>query len=131
VKARPGLAVTLLALVALASSARLVAEAVRTHAGWDGRDLVAEHQARFAALRRLLPRDGVVGYLSDEPGAAREYFLAQYALAPVVLDPAGARALVVGNFFDPARAPGLAAGQGLVLVADLGAGVMLFRRAGP
>jgi hypothetical protein len=130
VKARAVLAATLLALAALASSARLVAEAVRTYAGWDGRDLVAEHRARFAGLRRMLPRAGVVGYLSDEPGAAREYFLAQYALAPVVLDPTGAPALVVGNFFDPERAPALAAGRGLVLVADLGAGVMLFRRAG-
>jgi hypothetical protein len=92
---------------------------------------VAEGHARFAPLRRLLPRAGVVGYLSDEPGGAREYFLAQSALAPVVLDPEGPRALVVGNFFVPERAPGLAAARGLVLVADLGAGVMLFRRSGP
>jgi len=49
-----------------------------------------------------------------------EYFLTQYVLAPLLLDRGGAHAVVVGNFFDPARAPAIAARIGLVLLADRG-----------
>jgi hypothetical protein len=78
-----------------------------------------------------LPARGVVGYVSDDLEAAREYFLTQYTLAPLVVDRAVGHPLVVGNFFDPATAPAVAARQQLRLVHDVGEGVMLFRALGP
>jgi hypothetical protein len=57
----------------------------------------ASGQTRFRELRRLLPGHGVVGYLSDKPDAVVTYFLAQYALAPLVLERGAARPVVAGT----------------------------------
>lgn len=128
---RAAIAVTVLVGVALWSSGQFLVSTLRLHAQASGSDVVVYYHARFKDLRRLLPRRGVVGYVSDDPGAAREYYMTQYVLVPVVLDPTTARGLVVGNFFDPARAGPIAEGYGLVLLRDFGEGVMLFRGHGP
>lgn len=128
---RATIAVTVLVGVALWSSGQFLASTLRVHAQVSGHNLVVYYHARFRDLRRMLPRHGVVGYVSDDPKAGREYYMAQYVLAPVVLDQTTARALVVGNFFDPARASAVAEGYGLVLLCDFGEGVMLFRGHGP
>ena len=81
---------------------------------------------RFAALRADLPARGVIGYLG-EPGenALPDYYLAQYALAPLVVDRSVQHQFVVGNFPSqevPASLPGLRKihdfGDGLVLLAN-------------
>jgi len=123
-------AVALLVALALATNGHYLVKVVRFRATYEGPNRTTYYEDRFAPLRRLLPRHGVVGYVSDRPSAEREYFLTQYALAPLLLDRGGVHAVVVGNFFEPARASAVAAPMGLVLVRDLGNGVMLFRGSG-
>lgn len=54
---------------------------------------------RFAALKTELPPRGVVGYLGDSgESATSDYYLTQYALAPLVVDRSTNHELVVGNF---------------------------------
>jgi hypothetical protein len=114
------------AVLCLLSSARLVVDAptparVRQSAG----EIAKRSDQRFAALRTMLPERGVVGYVG-EPGTAAlgDYYLAQYALAPVVVDHSLNHSLVVGNF--RAGQPPSEPPEGLHLVKDFGDGVLLF-----
>lgn len=76
---------------------------------------------RFASLKAALPQSGVVGYVGDANDTA-DYYLAQYALAPLVLEHSPNHPLVVGNFRSAPR-PGLL--SGLQVQTDFGAGVLL------
>jgi hypothetical protein len=110
-------------LCCLLSSARLVIEAPHTLKNSRG-EIAKRSDQRFAALKAALPGNGVVGYIG-EPGAPAlaDYYLAQYALAPLVLDHSTNHPLVVGNF--PAS-PAPALSGDLQLVMDFGDGVQLF-----
>jgi hypothetical protein len=91
--------------------------------------IASRSDQRFAALKAMLPERGVVGYIGDpgrrDPGnSAADYYLAQYALAPLVVDRSTKHPLVVGNFVDSPPMP--APASNLQLVRDFGNGVMLF-----
>ena len=117
--------VLLLAFVfcCLLSSARLVIQA--TILGRSAPDDVEQRSdLRFARLKAALPQRGVVGYVGDtgESGIAT-YYLAQYALAPLVLDRSSNHSFVVGNFRSSAASRAF---DKLRLVKDFGDGVLLF-----
>jgi hypothetical protein len=78
---------------------------------------------RFAALRAALPQRGVVGYIGQSHNSTADYYLAQYALAPLVVDRSANHSLVIGNF--PSSPPPLQT-EGLRLLRDFGNGVLLF-----
>ena len=84
-------------------------------------------ESRFRKLREALPVNGHVGFITDEvgDGLVARYYLTQYALAPIVVEEGTSRDLVIGNFrkFDPHLVP-----VTLLLVADFGDGLLLFRR---
>ena len=77
---------------------------------------------RFAALRDVLPRRGVIGYIGQSEGVG-QYYLTQYALAPLVVDHSLNHSIVIGNFptSRPRELP-----NNLELVRDFGDGVLLF-----
>ena len=126
---RAGVAVILLAGIAVLSTAQLVVWAV-TQRFYSGQtDEISGYERRLAGLRRMLPRRGVVSYVSDQPDSDKERYLTQYALAPLLLDLAPQHGLGVGNFFDPASGPALVAAGPFEVLRDLGEGVMLLRRS--
>ena len=116
------------ALCCLLSTARLVIDApTLSSLKTSNSEIASRSDRRFSALKAALPERGVVGYIG-EPGtpALADYYLTQYALAPLVIDHSSNHALVVGNF--PA-APALNAPlDDLRLVKDFGDGVLLFAR---
>ena len=117
--------IALLAFVSccLLSSARLVVQTPIP--GHSIQDKVAQRSdLRFAALKAALPQHGVIGYVGDtgESGVA-PYYLAQYALAPLVLVHSPNHPWVVGNF--PSSAPA-ASFEKLRLLKDFGDGILLF-----
>jgi len=119
------------------STARIVWDAPRPNDPPDSALGVGRRSdQRFAALKASLPERGVIGYLG-EPGAAAlgDYYLAQYALAPVVIDHSPNHALVVGNFpsspgGSPAASPPGPPSENLQVVKDFGDGVLLFANKG-
>jgi hypothetical protein len=116
-------AVLILTLCCLLSSARLVVKSPGLgHLTPD--DIAARSDQRFAALKTALPGREVIGYvgLPGDSGLP-EYYLAQYALAPRVVERSTNHALVVGNF--PASSQVISP-AGLQLVKDFGNGVLLF-----
>ena len=126
VPGRITIGIVLFAACCLMSSARLVIDAPRPASVRNSREDVAKRSdQRFSAVKAALPGYGVVGYIG-EPGtpALADYYLAQYALAPLVLDRSPNHALVLGNFPDES-APATPSGD-LRLVQDFGDGVLLF-----
>jgi hypothetical protein len=112
-------------LCCLLSSARLVVDAPAPATLKNSRgDVARRSDQRFAALKSALPPRGVVGYIG-EPGtpALGDYYLAQYALAPLVVDHSSNHPFVIGNF--PASPPPNPPSN-LQLVKDFGDGVLLF-----
>ena len=94
-------------------------------------DIVTRSEQRFHGLRAVLPKSGVVGYLSDARGPmekTRSYYLAQYALAPVVIAQDTNHELVVGNCASALGVARLASASGLKVVRDFNNGVALLRR---
>jgi len=83
---------------------------------------------RFASLKGALPHEGIVGYVGDSGAPPGQYYLAQYALAPLVVEYSANPEWVVGNI--PKNHPDPAAIEQLELVRDFGDGVVLFRNKG-
>ncbi|MBL9200732.1 MAG: hypothetical protein JNL39_09515 [Opitutaceae bacterium] len=104
-------------------------------------DSVARMERRLARLRHALETRrlrGVVGYVADVPAervageaqATVDYYQAQFALAPAVLDLVAERhGWVVTNLRTAALAQRMPAGY--VVVEDFGEGVALLRKAAP
>jgi len=93
-------------------------------------DWVERYEQRFIPLRRELPSGAILGYVSDSlaDDDARAYFMAQYALAPVVLTRDLREGhLILGNFVSGRVDPNLLRGLGLILARDFGNGVVLLR----
>jgi hypothetical protein len=102
-----------------------------------GKKTVAWHERRFADLKKKLPPYGTVGY-AGEPTSERfdpdidefwEYILAQYSLAPLVVDKSLDHRYIIGNFY---RAGTIAKFRqsGLAVIEDFGNGVMLLSNEG-
>ncbi|HEY2029350.1 MAG TPA: hypothetical protein VGH20_09090 [Myxococcales bacterium] len=96
--------------------------------------------ARFAKLRVLLPAQGEIGYLSDDPPTARPtddpsppgtqlYEEAQFALAPLILrNGDDTRPVVVAQVRDADHLDGLAREHGLRIAVTAGPHLAILRR---
>jgi hypothetical protein len=100
-------------------------------------DPISEYEKRFTRLRQVLPRNGAVGFLSDDPAPFLKgdyvrdgtLYLTQYALSPVVVYDTAQVPLVVGNFHSSsAPSPELWKNLRLRPIANYGNGVVLFKR---
>ena len=112
------------------SSGRLLWDARPGGPQRDVNEVAKRGDPRFAAVKALLPARGVVGYIGEPgEGAKGDYYLAQYALAPLVVDDSTNHRFVVGNFRSAAAVPSGSENPQLVklqLVKDFGDGVFLF-----
>jgi len=97
-----------------------------------GTDEITMYEERFSALLGLLPKQGVVGYISDKfdnpDHDTKAFYLTQYAIAPTLLVREKNRPLVVGNFKDTELRAKEFEKYGLELSKDLNNGIMLFVR---
>jgi hypothetical protein len=113
-----------LVLCCMMSSARLIIDApTPKHVLDSASEIPKRSDQRFAELKTMLPDRGVVGYVGESGSPAEVgYYLAQYALAPLVVDRSPNHPLVVGNFRISTPPPP----ENLKLVKDFGNGVLLF-----
>lgn len=93
-------------------------------------------QERFAPAFAHLPKDAPLGYISDLPldqkAGVTAFLAAQYALAPHAVAPVDPRVpteWAVGNFALAGDYPASGARLGYMVVADVGKGVLIFRRS--
>lgn len=90
--------------------------------------------ARFEPLAGRVPPGTTLGYYFDQAHANLQlchpherFYLAQYALAPLLVERSLTRALVLVDSDDPSAPPALAAEGGWTLLVDLKNGVRLYR----
>jgi hypothetical protein len=124
VSSRQTIAVLIFIVCSLLSSGRIFWDARTPERATKGAiDIGQRSDRRFAAVKTLLPQRGVIGYIGESGALARgDYYLAEYALAPLVVDDSPNHRLVLANF---PEAP-LPAPANLQLVKDFGNGVALF-----
>jgi hypothetical protein len=91
-----------------------------------GNDGISVYEKRFDGLRTVLPPHATIGYVSDAEPYDIEYYLTQYTLAPLTVDPKQSHDLVIGNFVNKASNPTTWNGANLDPLLDLGNGVKLF-----
>ena len=94
-----------------------------------------DYLSGLAPAKSLLPATSIVGYTGDEPldfahpgQAEGEYYLAQFAVAPLLLDPRGDREFVLASFSSDGRLQRRLEAGDLVLVRHLVPGRALLRR---
>jgi hypothetical protein len=119
------LGVLLITLSSFLSTARYAGQAPQVHSLVGGNATPAAYERRFEGLRSTLPGHGVVGYLGGAHYEPANYYLAQYSLAPLVLDHSSDHPLVVGNFDSSDMASETAWPSQLTLLQDFGDGVVL------
>jgi hypothetical protein len=135
---RPAIAakfgVALIVLAALYSSLPMLIDSAQSLA--PSLDFVSSYEKRFEGVRTLLPKRGVIGYVSDQSNLAFDYFLANYTFAPVMAETGDAPRLFIRNLTrDTAKSdPGSPEGQYTVrrtpdaTVYDFGRGVSVVER---
>ena len=115
-------AILLFTICCLLSTIRILREAPNpAHITRD--DVSKKSDERFAAVKTRLPASGVIGYIGESGNSSTpDYYLTQYALAPLVVDRSSHHAIVIGNFplSRPSDLP-----PNLRLVEDCGSGVLL------
>jgi len=91
------------------------------------------NEIRLAPVKKQLPSQGVIGYVSDdsrieESVAWRRYAMTQYALAPLIVERTTEHKLIVGVFKDPDTIPTVAASKNLRVTQIFDEGVVLFQK---
>lgn len=90
--------------------------------------IAARSDQRFSLVKTRLPAEGVIGYIGEMgDSAVPDYYLTQYALAPLVVDHSTGHAIVIGNF-PSSQPPEIPAD--LRVVQDFGNGVLLLAGRG-
>lgn len=126
--------VYLLAAIGLASSVSLVWHAEPLGRRRTEKDEIVLSLRRFEPLRKALPPRATVGYEADsenpleDRAEVKRFYLAQYAVAPVIVVAGVDRDLVIGNYQDPGANCRICRSGRFVLQKDFGGGLMLFRR---
>lgn len=94
-------------------------------------DEVSAYELRFARLKLSLPEHGIVCYVPDYTSgdlAKKDFFLARYALAPLVVRNASDCDPLIGDF--PPGIPRTDIGSKYSVVQDFGNGVLFLNRNG-
>jgi hypothetical protein len=91
--------------------------------------MIAAVEERFGGVKRAIPANTVVGYVSDVSQPA-VLSAAQYGLAPILVVDDPGRDWVVGNFSKQLDYAEFGRARQLTPVKDFSNGVVLYRRAG-
>lgn len=132
---------TLIALSALISSSLLMMNKDSDAEYGNTDDKISSYEHRFAGLKNAFHPLTVVGYISDlQPdkeiekyyiaGHYSEHNITEYVLSPMILESGTNHPFVIGNFHKPVNISRVSLENHLILVRDLGNGVMLFRSEG-
>ena len=90
-----------------------------------GTDSISLYVSRFDLLRQVLPKRATICYMASANADGMDYFLTEYALAPVVVANDGDCELWIGNSKNGQPLP---QHTDLTLLRDFSTGVQLFKK---
>ena len=142
--ARVRLGILLIVFFSLLSSYQLLVKWVQFDPRFIGSDEVTLNEKRFDKVKESLPSHGVVGYwpnggpatveqlMFGNPGDLQQWFLTQYALAPIIVSPTLGQNLIISNYrpapgYFPGGLPTTKESAGRKVI-DFGNGVQLIMR---
>jgi hypothetical protein len=142
IKRKQPIGIGLLVIVTCLSAFQALWQNARSYEEAPETDPVTIHERRIAQLKEFLPSSGSVGYITtvenDRIFAAEKSFsnveflaqfvLTQHTLAPLLVRNSPDFPVVVGNFLDGEPAPGFREKYHLVLLRDLGNGLILYQK---
>ena len=121
-----------LAVIAGAINIMGIAKQYKEYKRLGGQDQVTRLEMNLAPLMTFLPKEGVIGYISDYKDPVeywRTYAITQYILAPLMLQTGRKKAeLFVGHFKDIPSGVRSYENDYLMLFEDSQSGVVLLRR---
>jgi hypothetical protein len=120
-----GVGAALIALCSLAANLQLFNNWLEFGFGFVGSDNITKFDERYRDVKAVLPGQGVAGFITDNPGMVEEYYLTQYSLAPLLLEPGKTHEYVV-SLYHNAPDKERPTGPEPYTVADLGYGTSLF-----
>lgn len=132
--ARVRVGVILFILFALYSNWQVFQGSVEFDLSFVGKDEITQYEKRFDVMRVMLPEHGTVGYAANidyahydrsDAAALRDWFLAQYTLAPVMVSITTGHKLTIINYSGAAANADSSDARGLT-VKELGSGNRLF-----
>lgn len=92
-----------------------------------------DYERRLGPVREMLPKEGVVGYVTDEAmdplEKTRYLYLTQYSLCPLIVVKGKDQPFVIAYSKDVRTTTGPQV-QGLTLTRDFGDGIRLYRNFG-
>lgn len=90
---------------------------------------IAAQLQRFEPVRRELPPNTPLGYISDLKRDAATILTIQFAIAPILLVGDASHEWVLGNFSKPQNYVEFGRAHGLTLVKEFANGVVLYRQS--
>lgn len=135
------LGVALIILFALLSNAKLLKEVSKFDPKLIGRDGITLYEKRFKGLKKILPPNSIVGYITDtgelnqdrttwqaNADICAKFSLTQYALSPVIVTYFRNKSdFVVGNFHGPLKNFKFPEDRDFIVIKDFKNGVVLFK----
>ncbi len=124
--------IILLIFISLLSNINLFKKSFILYREKGGSNKITAYLDRFDNIRKDLPLNGIVGYISDmrpydSEDGTWDYYLTQYELCPLVIDMNNDHKWVVGNFSSNTSFIPNSSLSNLVPVRNYGNGLILFR----
>ncbi len=126
--------IILLIVLSLFSAVKLALTELSIKISPVGSDDLSLYEKRFDGVKSILVSDVVIGYVTDLPGstvatdpeALARFYIAQYAIAPVVIVNTSNTKLVLGVFNDVSKSIDRDEIKKLTPRLDFGNGIILF-----
>ena len=118
---------------AISITSKLVRE-VRHYQTYSKPSSTAAYELRYDELKHMLPPQGVLGYLSDQPDPGlmtRDMMLTQYVLSPRIIVRGKNHPVIIGDFSSQYSGSVSQAYPDLVIVKKWDTGVVLFSGGNP
>ena len=96
-----GIGAALLIVSSLVSNLQLLRDWSDFNLTSRGEDGITKFDERFDTVKTILPRGGVAGFITDRPDIVGEYYLTQYSLAPLLLEPNKSHEFVLSLYRSP------------------------------
>lgn len=120
--------IALAVLIAFQSNVVNSVRGINAYRKTTGNDEVTLYDRRYGRLKGILPSHGIVGYIADEKFDVKEFYLAQYALSPIILVNNTKPKLILAKFIDSSNSIRFCMNNNLIIIKKVDDNIMLYSK---